>query len=90
MAYAIHCMNNISDKGIALLSSDYKLTDDLSQADGILVRSASLHDVEFPEGLRAIARAGAGVNNIRSTGAPRPASSCSTRPAPTPMRSRSS
>ena len=64
MAYAIHCMNNISDKGIALLSSDYKLTDDLSQADGILVRSASLHDVEFPEGLRAIARAGAGVNNI--------------------------
>ena len=79
MAYAIHCMNNISDKGIALLSSDYKLTDDLSQADGILVRSASLHDVEFPEGLRAIAR-----------GAPKPASSCSTRPAPTPMRSRSS
>lgn len=64
MAYAIHCMNNISDKGIALLSSDYKLTDDLSQADGILVRSASLHHVEFPEGLRAIARAGAGVNNI--------------------------
>ncbi|HIT44999.1 MAG TPA: 3-phosphoglycerate dehydrogenase [Candidatus Aphodovivens excrementavium] len=64
MTYAIHCMNNISDKGIALLSSDYRLTDDFSQADGILVRSASLHDAEFPEGLRAIARAGAGVNNI--------------------------
>ena len=64
MTYAIHCLNNISDKGIALLTSRYKLTDDLSQAEGILVRSASLHDVEFPDGLRAIARAGAGVNNI--------------------------
>lgn len=64
MTYAIHCMNNISDKGTALLSSDYRLTDDFSQAEGILVRSASLHDAEFPEGLRAIARAGAGVNNI--------------------------
>lgn len=64
MTYAIHCMNNISDKGIALLSSDYRLTDDFSQAEGILVRSASLHEAEFPEGLRAIARAGAGVNNI--------------------------
>lgn len=64
MTYAIHCMNNISDKGIALLSSDYRLTDDFSQAEGILVRSASLHDAEFPAGLRAIARAGAGVNNI--------------------------
>ena len=64
MTYAIHCLNNISDKGIALLTSRYKLTEELSQADGILVRSASLHDMEFPEGLRAIARAGAGVNNI--------------------------
>ena len=64
MTYAIHCLNNISDKGIALLTSRYKLTDDLAQAEGILVRSASLHDTEFPEGLRAIARAGAGVNNI--------------------------
>lgn len=64
MTYAIHCMNNISDKGIALLSSDYRLTDDFSQAEGILVRSASLHEAELPVGLRAIARAGAGVNNI--------------------------
>ena len=64
MAYAIHCMNNISEKGLALLGPDYTLTDDFSQAEGILVRSASLHDAEFPEGLRAIARAGAGVNNI--------------------------
>lgn len=64
MAYAIHCMNNISEKGLALLGPDYTLTDDFSQAEGILVRSASLHDTEFPEGLRAIARAGAGVNNI--------------------------
>lgn len=64
MVYAIHCMNNISEKGLALLGPDYTITDDFSQAEGILVRSASLHDAEFPEGLRAIARAGAGVNNI--------------------------
>ena len=60
----IHCLNNISARGTALLSDDYELTDDLSQADGILVRSAAMHDMEFPESLLTIARAGAGVNNI--------------------------
>ena len=60
----IHCLNNISDKGTDLLTDAYELTDDLSQAEGILVRSAAMHDMEFPKGLRAIARAGAGVNNI--------------------------
>ena len=40
------------------------MTDKVAEADGILVRSASMHEMEFPEGLRAIARAGAGVNNI--------------------------
>ena len=60
----IHCLNNISAKGTDQLPENYELTDELAQADGILVRSAQLHDTEFPESLLAIARAGAGVNNI--------------------------
>lgn len=60
----IHCLNNISSKGTDLLSSDYEVTEDLSQSSGILVRSAAMHDMEFPANLLAIARAGAGVNNI--------------------------
>ena len=60
----IYCLNNISSKGTDQLPESYELTDDLAQADGILVRSAVLHDTEFPPSLVAIARAGAGVNNI--------------------------
>ena len=60
----IHCLNNISEKGTSLFTDEYTLSDDLSQATGILVRSAALHDTEFPEQLLSIARAGAGVNNI--------------------------
>ena len=60
----IHCLNNISKKGTDQLPANYELVDELAQAEGILVRSASLHDVEFPADLLAIARAGAGVNNI--------------------------
>ena len=60
----IHCLNNISKKGTDQLPEGYELVDELSQADGILVRSAQLHDTEFPASLLAIARAGAGVNNI--------------------------
>lgn len=60
----IHCLNAISSHGTALLTEDYKLTDDIKEADGVLVRSASMHEMELPEGLLAIARAGAGVNNI--------------------------
>ncbi|MBQ3301961.1 MAG: 3-phosphoglycerate dehydrogenase [Eggerthellaceae bacterium] len=60
----IHCLNNISSKGTDLLPDSYELVDELASADGVLVRSASLHDAEFPQSLVAIARAGAGVNNI--------------------------
>ncbi len=60
----IHCLNAVSSCGTALLTEDYTLTDDIKEADGVLVRSASMHELEFPEGLLAIARAGAGVNNI--------------------------
>ena len=60
----INCLNNISAKGTDLLGSDYQLTDDIAQASGVLVRSAAMHDMDLPEGLLAVARAGAGVNNI--------------------------
>lgn len=60
----IYCLNNISAKGTDLLGEGYQLTDDINAADGILVRSAAMHEMEFPAGLRAIGRAGAGVNNI--------------------------
>ena len=60
----IHCLNNISSKGTDLLSSEYELTEDISQSSGILVRSAAMHNMEFSSDVLAIARAGAGVNNI--------------------------
>lgn len=62
--YQIKCMNAISKVGTDLLTDDYQLTEELAQADALLVRSASLHETEFPSSLNAIARAGAGVNNI--------------------------
>ncbi|WP_101721813.1 phosphoglycerate dehydrogenase [Eggerthella timonensis] len=60
----IHCLNNISAYGTDLFTDEYELVDALDQAEGVLVRSAALHDTVFPESLLAIARAGAGVNNI--------------------------
>lgn len=60
----IHCLNNISAKGTALLGDQYNLVDEINDAQAILVRSAAMHDMEFSENLLAIARAGAGVNNI--------------------------
>ena len=60
----IHCLNPISKLGTGLLTENYEMTDNLAEAEGILVRSAAMHDLELPKGLRAVARAGAGVNNI--------------------------
>lgn len=60
----IHCLNAISQHGTALLNDNYALTDNMAEANGVLVRSAAMHDMDLPEGLLAIARAGAGVNNI--------------------------
>ncbi|NGM18090.1 phosphoglycerate dehydrogenase [Xiamenia xianingshaonis] len=62
--HKIHCLNNISPYGTDLLTADYELTEDAASASGILVRSAAMHDMEFGDNLLAIARAGAGVNNI--------------------------
>ncbi len=60
----IHCLNPIAKCGTDLFPADYELTKDAAEADGILVRSASMHDMDFPECLLAVGRAGAGVNNI--------------------------
>ena len=63
--FKIKTMNKISPKGLAELPTDsYIVGDDVMNEDGILVRSAKLHEYPFPENLRAIARAGAGTNNI--------------------------
>lgn len=60
----VHCLNNISSHGTDLLTDSYELTDDPLKASSILVRSAAMHDMAFGKDLLAIARAGAGVNNI--------------------------
>ena len=60
----ICCLNPISDTGLRRFSPEYEQTDQPAQADAILVRSASMHDLPLGENLTAVARAGAGVNNI--------------------------
>ena len=65
--YQIHYLNKISQQGTALWTEGFALNDDMNQADGVLVRSANMHDMELPKNLLAIARAGAGVNNIPLT-----------------------
>ncbi len=62
--YKINCLNPIADVGLKNFSDQYQITADINEADGVLVRSASMHDMELPKGLLAVARAGAGVNNI--------------------------
>ncbi len=63
--YRIKTLNKISSAGLAHLDqSQFQVGSDLSDEDGILVRSAPMQDYEFPDSLRAIARAGAGTNNI--------------------------
>lgn len=64
MAIEIKTMNKISEKGLALFDERYHVGDDVENEDAILVRSAKLHDYKMGENLKAIARAGAGVNNI--------------------------
>ena len=61
----IKLMNKIAKIGTDIFDADnFNVSDALENYDGVMVRSASLHDVEFPASLSAIARAGAGVNNI--------------------------
>ena len=65
--YNVHYLNKISPKGTALWTENYTPVDELANADAVLVRSASMHEMELPENLLAVARAGAGVNNIPLT-----------------------
>ena len=65
--FNVHYLNKISDQGTALWTEDYRQVKDMETADAILVRSASMHDMQMPENLLAVARAGAGVNNIPLT-----------------------
>lgn len=58
------CLNAISPKGTAVFSADYEKTEDVNDADAILVRSAKMHDMVLADKTVAVARAGAGVNNI--------------------------
>ena len=60
----ISCLNPISEIGTRKFTSDYEITENFQEADAVLVRSANMHDMDFPKQLVAIARAGAGVNNI--------------------------
>ena len=58
------CLNPIAGVGLDLFSDDYKKVDDIKDADAALVRSAAMHDMELGDKVLAVARAGAGVNNI--------------------------
>ena len=62
--YKYHCLNPIAEVGIEKFTEEYVPVSHPENADAILVRSASMHDMEFSPELKAIARAGAGVNNI--------------------------
>ena len=59
-----HCLNPIAACGLELFPDTYEKTEDFNQAEVALVRSAAMHDMDLPESLLAVARAGAGVNNI--------------------------
>ncbi|MDD2189883.1 MAG: phosphoglycerate dehydrogenase [Eubacteriales bacterium] len=62
--YKIATLNKISPKGLERFSKQYTITDKLEEVDAILVRSQDMHSMDLPANLLAIARAGAGVNNI--------------------------
>lgn len=62
--FKINCLNPIADVGLKNFSANYQITADINEAEGVLVRSASMHEMELPASLLAVARAGAGVNNI--------------------------
>ena len=62
--YKYKCLNNISKVINNVFTEDYKQVEELDGADAVLVRSAKMHDLELPDSLLTIARAGTGVNNI--------------------------
>ena len=62
--FKYHCLNPIANIGLQRFTNDYKRVENVNEAQGILVRSASMHEMELSNNLLAVARAGAGVNNI--------------------------
>ena len=62
--YKYHCLNPIANIGLNQFGEEYVATENMKDADAVLVRSAVMHELEFDENLKVIARAGAGVNNI--------------------------
>ena len=62
--FQYYCLNPISKVGLDNFNENYAKTDDINEAEGVLVRSASMHEMELPEKMLCVARAGAGVNNI--------------------------
>ena len=62
--YKINCLNPIAKVGMDVFNDAYEKTDKFEEAEVVMVRSAAMHDLDLPESLQAVARAGAGVNNI--------------------------
>lgn len=60
----VNCLNPIAKVGMNLLPDTFGTTDNFAEAEAVLVRSAAMHELELPDSLLAVARAGAGVNNI--------------------------
>ena len=60
----VKTIDNITKKGLTDLGEGYEIVDDITQAEGIIIRSSSMHEMTLPQGIAAIARAGAGFNNI--------------------------
>ncbi len=64
MSVKVNCLNPIAACGLDMLTDNYEITEKTEEAEAILVRSAVMHDMDLPDSLLAVARAGAGVNNI--------------------------
>ena len=64
MERKIYCLNKISKVGLGVLPNNYEVVEELEGSDAVLVRSAAMHEMNLPESIQAVARAGAGVNNI--------------------------
>lgn len=64
MERKVYCLNKISKVGLSVLPSNYKVVEELEGSDAVLVRSAAMHEMDLPESVKCVARAGAGVNNI--------------------------
>ena len=64
MERKVYCLNKISKAGLSVLPDSYKVVEEVEGSDAILVRSAAMHEMVLPTSIQAVARAGAGVNNI--------------------------